>query len=112
MTGRVEITGPLPRVKCVVTGLIKGFQAHPSLTGGKALPAEDGSFRAETILHLTADNKPDRLDIPLLEAKSSFLDAKVSNGRLASLRSELREPPSAPPSPLRDRPSGRRPWPR
>jgi hypothetical protein len=27
-------------------------------------------------------------------------------------RSELRDPPSAPPSPLRDRPSGRRPWPR
>ena len=85
LTGRLEITGPLPQITCVVTGSIKGFQAHPSLTGGKALPAEDGDFRTKAILHLTADNKPDRLDIPLLEAKSSFLDAKVSNGRLASL---------------------------
>ena len=85
VTGRLEITGPLPRIKCVATGSIKGFQAHPSLTGGKALPAEDAEFRAEATLHLTAENQPDRLDIPVLEATSSFLQAKISNGRLASL---------------------------
>ena len=90
ITGRMEITGSLTEIKYSLAGAIKGFQAHPSLTGGTALPPEDANLIAEATLRLTPDGKPAELDIPVLEAKSSFLEAKISDGRLTSL-ADLKE---------------------
>ncbi|MFH1732522.1 MAG: hypothetical protein ABIF82_12855 [Planctomycetota bacterium] len=90
ITGRMKISGTLTEIKYSLAGAINGFQAHPSLTGGTALPAEDASFIAEATLRLTPDGKPAELDVPVLEAKSSFLEAKISDGRLTSL-ADLKE---------------------
>ncbi len=83
--GQLEIGGKLTEMTCSVSGSIEGFQAHPSLTGGTELPPEDADFKADIVLTMTSDGKPETLEIPSLEARAAFLEAKITDGRLTSL---------------------------
>ena len=85
IAGRVEITGTPAELTSDVVLSVDGFQAHPSLTGGKTLPPEDTRFEAKAVLHAAPDGKPDSVEIPLIKAESSFLEASVTDGKVSSL---------------------------
>jgi hypothetical protein len=84
-SGRLEVKGDPSKVRTLADVSIEGFQPHASLTGGTALSPEDATLKAEVIVRLGPNKQPMEIEIPLLEATSSFLQAKVRDGRLASL---------------------------
>jgi len=85
IAGRVEITGTLAEFTGDAAFSVGGFQAHPSLTGGTMLPPEDTQFEAKAVLHAAPDGRPDSVEIPLIKAESSFLEARVTDGKVSSL---------------------------
>ena len=89
ISGRLALSGSLSQVIATLKLDVTGFQPHPALTGDRALPPEDVAVDGELVLGLTADRMPDSLRIVRLAAQSSFLEADVTDGRLAGL-SDLR----------------------
>ncbi len=85
ITGRLKISGTSAALNGRVSISIADFQAHPSLTGGSTLPPEDTALSAEAGLQFTPEGKLKELAIGSLEAKSSFLDARIVKGRVWSL---------------------------
>jgi len=85
VTARLEISGKAQALGVRIRCSVKGFQAHPSLTGGSTLPPEDATLEARSVLRLTPEGILAALEIPELKAAAGFLDASITNGRLASL---------------------------
>ncbi|MFO7898721.1 MAG: AsmA family protein [Planctomycetota bacterium] len=87
--GKLSLGGSLTELTMTLDFRVTDFRPHPSLTSGTALPLEDVSVKGKVVIELTPEHAPKAVRIPNLTAKSSFLNANVSDGRIASL-SDLR----------------------
>jgi hypothetical protein len=64
---------------------LQDFRPHPSLTGGRELPPENGRLHAEARLLLDDRRRIRELKVPSVTAKASFLDVEMTDGRVSSL---------------------------
>ena len=82
--GSLIVTGPLPVINVKTAFSVTGLEVTPSVTGGIKLPPEDATLTAEAKVVMTGGGLSE-INIPLIDAQASFINAQISKVRVWSL---------------------------